>query len=145
MDHPWRRLRDLADWLIAWAHLPGDLVGLTHYEARVIILDRRLTQAERRSTLAHELEHVRRGPMPADPVLAAREEEAVNRAAARCMVDIVHLGDALAWTVDLDEAAEELWVDRPTLEARLRSLHPSERAYPMAGSSRSSARRSCSG
>ena len=28
-----------------------------------------------------------------------------------------------------DEAAEELWVDVATLEARLRSLRPAERAY----------------
>lgn len=129
MDNPWGRLRALADWLIAWAHLPGDVVGLTHHDARVIVLDRRLTQAERRSTLAHELEHVRRGPVPADPVLAAREEEAVNRAAARQLIDIVWLGEALAWTTSLDEVADELWVDRPTLEARLRSLHPSEIHY----------------
>jgi len=129
MDNPWGRLRALTDWLLGWAHLPGDVVGLTHHDARVIVLDRRLTQAERRSTLAHELEHVRRGPVPTDTVLAAREEEACERAAARGLIDIVHLGEALAWSHSLDEAAEELWVDRGTLEARLRGLHPAERHH----------------
>ena len=129
MDHPWRRLRDLAGWLLGWAHLPGDLRGLTHFGARVIVLDSRLLQAERRCTIAHELEHVARGPSPADPVMRAREEAAIDRAVARRLIAIRDLGEALAWSLDLDEAAAELWVDRPTLEARLRSLHPSERAY----------------
>lgn len=129
MENPWRRLRELTDWLLGWAYLPGDLRGLTHHHARVIVLDRRLTQAERRSTLAHELEHADRGPMPANPVLAAREEAAVERAAARRLIDLVLLGDALAVTLDLDAAAEDLWVDRATLETRLRTLHPVERHY----------------
>ena len=129
MHHPWRRLRALADWTLIWAHLPTGLMGYTDWRNKSITLDRRLLQAERRCTIAHELEHIRRGPVPADPVLAAREEEAVNRATARRMITIRDLGEALAWTRDLDEAADELWVDRPTLEARLRSLHPSERAY----------------
>lgn len=129
MGHPWRRLRELSDWLLGWAHLDDDLRGLTHFDAKVIVLDRRLTQAERRCTLAHELEHVERGPVPVDPLLAAREEEAIDRAVARRLITIRHLGEALAWSRDLHEAADELWVDVPTLKARLRGLHPAERAY----------------
>lgn len=45
------------------------------------------------------------------------------------LITIRALGDALAWARTRDEAAEELWVDVATLEARLRSLHPAERAY----------------
>lgn len=109
--------------------LPPGLMGSTCHRRRVITLDLRLSQAERRCTIAHELEHVERGPMPADPILAAREEEAIDRAVARRLVTIRALGDALAWARTRDEAAEELWVDVATLEARLRSLHPAERAY----------------
>ena len=129
MDHPWRRLRDRPDWLLEWGMLPPGLMGSTCHRRRVITLDLRLSQAERRCTIAHELEHVERGPMPSDPILAAREEESIERAVARRMVTIRALGDALAWARTLDEAAEELWVDVATLEARLRSLHPAEHAY----------------
>lgn len=129
MDHPWRRLRDLGGWLLGWAHLPGDLRGLTYYGARVIVLDSRLLQAERRCTIAHELEHVERGPTPTDPVIRAREEAAIDRAVARRLIDIHDLGEALAWSFNTDEAAEELWVDRHTLETRIHHLHPAERAY----------------
>lgn len=129
MDHPRGRLRELGDWLIGWAHLPADLVGLTQHNARVIILDKRLLQAERRCTLAHELEHVARGPAPADPVLAAREEVAIDRAVARRLIPVRSLGDALALSRDLGEFADELWVDVPTLRSGLDDLYPSERAY----------------
>lgn len=129
MDHPWRRLRALSDWLVAWARLPGSLAGLTHHGARVIVLEQRMLQAERRCTLAHELEHVRRGPSPADPVLRAREERCIDRTVARMLIDIRDLGEALAWSQDLAVAADELWVDVPTLRARLEGLHPSERHY----------------
>ena len=67
--------------------------------------------------------------MPADPVLAAREELAIDKAVAWRLIEIKALGEALAWTQSLDEAAEELWVDKATLLTRLRHLHPAERAY----------------
>lgn len=66
-DHPWRRLRELADWLLGWAHRPEGLLGLTDFVAKIILLDLRQNQIERRCALAHELEHVQCGPVPADP------------------------------------------------------------------------------
>ena len=59
----------------------------------------------------------------------SREEEAVNALAARKLIEIRELGEALAWSLDPHEVADELWVDVPTLEARLRHLHPSEVHY----------------
>lgn len=129
MHHPWRAFRLLTDWILKWELLPGDLLGYTDHASRTIVLDRRLTQAERRCTIAHELEHQARGPVPAEPVLAAREEAAVDAAVARKLIPIRKLGEALAWSQDPDEVAEELWVDVQTLEVRLRRLHPSERHY----------------
>lgn len=129
MDHPWRRLRQRADWLLRWSRLPGNYAGLTDHRSRTIWLDSRLLQAERRCTIAHELEHVERGPVPTDPVLAAREEAAIDKIVARRLIGLHALGDALAWSLNLDEAADELWVDVPTLRTRLEHLHPSERAY----------------
>lgn len=128
MYHPWRRLRELSGWLVAWGQLEPGLWGLTDHESRIIVVDETLTQAQRRCTVAHELEHVARGPVPEEPVLNAKEEEAVDRAVARRLIPFPKLEDAMRWSRDVHEVAEELWVDVPTLEARIRGLHPSERA-----------------
>lgn len=90
-------------------------------------MDPLLLQAERRSALTHELGHIERGPFPG--WATDREERAVDAAAARQLIDIRALGDALVWSQDPHEVAEELWVDVPTLEARIAHLHPSERHY----------------
>lgn len=126
MHDPWREFSTFTDWALEWARLPTDLLGLTDFRTRTIMLDDRLLQAERRCTLAHELEHVRRGPVSTDPVLAAREEAAIDRTVARKLISIGDLADALAWTSGLSEAAQELWVDEDTLSARLRHLRPTE-------------------
>ena len=52
MDHPWRRLRDRPDWLLEWDMLPPGLMGSTCHRRRVITLDLRLSQAERRCTIS---------------------------------------------------------------------------------------------
>lgn len=114
----------MADWLLGWAELPDDLAGLTDWGARIVVMDTRLTQTERRCVIAHELEHIARGPFPA--WMEAREEEAVERAAARKLIPLHRLADALSWSQDPHEVADELWVDVPTLEARMRGLCPSE-------------------
>lgn len=124
--HPWRRLRALAEWTLIW-HDGGPL-GVTKFADKTISLRRGLTQAERRSVILHECLHAERGP--ALSTLAGREEQFVRRHTARLLMpDIKMVGDALAWARDLDEAASELWVDRPTLEDRLRWLHPAELHY----------------
>ncbi|MFI5426108.1 hypothetical protein [Aeromicrobium sp. UC242_57] len=86
-----------------------------------------MTQAERRSTLTHELIHHERGPC--SPGSEDREELIVDREAARRLIDIRKLGETLAWAGSHEEAADELWVDVPTLMTRLAALHPAERAY----------------
>ena len=129
VHHPWRRLRDeYPDWIVVWCELEHDLAH-ADWDAKAIYMDRRLSQAERRSTVAHELFHLDRGPAPLDPRLLAREEAIVEQLAARALIPIPELGEALAWSYALDEAAAELWVDRNLLEARLAHLHPAERHY----------------
>ena len=128
MHHPWRAFRELADWTLLWATLPEGILGLTDFRTRTVILDRDLTQAERRCTIAHETEHIRRGP--AYGGCQAREERIIDRNVARLLLpDIKQIGEALAWSLSNAEAAEELWVDEPTLAARLTHLHPAERGY----------------
>lgn len=102
-------------------------LGLTDYAARTITLDPDQDQAQRRSTLAHELVHVERGPAP--HWCKTREEALCDREAARRLIGIRELGEALAWAHNLAEAADDLWVDDELLRVRLSHLHPAERHY----------------
>lgn len=105
-----------------FADLPDGLLGYTDLPQGVIVLDRQLTQVERRCTVTHELEHVHRGPVPADPRLAAREERVVDQLAARRLVTLGELIDALLVADNEHDVADELWVDVPTLRTRIARL-----------------------
>jgi len=124
--NPWRYAgRRYPDVCIeTGVELPGRIWGMT--VDRTILLCRRLDQAARRSTLTHELIHLERGPVPADPRGRAREERAVSAEAARRLITIDALADGLRWTRDPDQLAEHLWVDVPTVRTRLDSLDPIE-------------------
>ena len=129
--HPWRHLRDRHPH----EHVSFTDIGAVGCLGRRTVdgieLDMTSTQRERRCTLTHELVHIERGPVPRDPRLALREEETVDRISAERLIELDHLIDVLAWNryrVD-DEAAEELWVDLPTLLTRVRNLTDSERAF----------------
>lgn len=120
-------------WLEVAPYLPGwglEIGPSPHgghcvWAARKIVIDPRLTRREARSIIRHEAVHAVRGPFPA--WMEAREEELVSRLAARCLLPCLeHVTDALAWAPSIDEAAEILDVDTPTLEARLRGLSDHE-------------------
>ena len=127
VTHPWRRLRSLTHITLHWHD--GGPAGITRFADNIISLRRGLSQAERRCTILHECVHVERGPVPR--LLAGKEEVQVEKLTARLLLpDIRIVGEALAWSdQDLDEAAEELWVDQGTLVDRLTHLHPSERHW----------------
>lgn len=126
--HPWRHLaRHHPHIIVELADLQDGLLGYTDFSRDRIILDRRLTQVERRCTLTHELEHVHRGRASTDPRLRDREEHVVHDGAARQLVTLHDLVEALLWSTDSDEVADELWVDVPTLEARIAGLDKHER------------------
>ncbi|WP_102140884.1 hypothetical protein [Mycobacterium hubeiense] len=120
--HPWRTLRDHhADVDVTCRHrLPDQIMGLQR-GAR-IWLCRTLTQAERRCTLTHELVHRERGPVPTDPVAAAREERIVDEIAARRLIALTALVNGIRWSRHPRELAEHLWVDEPTLNTRMATL-----------------------
>lgn len=105
-------------WRIDWQMMP--VRGLCQWSRRLILLDIRLGRVEERCTLAHEIVHAERGPFP--HWLTAREEAVVNAEAARRLIPLDALGEALAWSLHPAVAAEELDVDPPTLEALLRDL-----------------------
>ena len=127
--HPWRHLRHHHEHVtVLFAELPDGLIGYTVLCWFWFVIGASLTQVERRCTLTHELEHIRRGPLPPDPHLAAREENVVDELAARRLVSLRQLIDALLWSDHEYEVADELWVDVPTLRARIASLAAEERA-----------------
>ena len=109
------------------AELPDGILGRTDWSTKTITLDVRMLQAQRRTTVCHEIEHARRGPAHPDPVLTAREESAVEQATARKMITIEALGEAMAWSDDIHEVADDLWCDPALVATRLKHLHPSEK------------------
>jgi hypothetical protein len=88
-----------------------------------------MSQAERRCTIAHETEHIERGPVP--PHQALREELLIDRRVARLLIpSLPELVDALVWAAGhLETAADALWVDDYLLQVRLSALTAPERAY----------------
>jgi hypothetical protein len=130
MYHPWRALRDLDDWTLVVTDLPDGYWGLTLHGSHTVLITRGLTQAERRCTIAHEIEHIVGGPAP--PGRESQDELRARRNAAhKLLPDVRQLADALLWAQgDLVVAAQELWVDVGTLQDRLRLMtHPAERAF----------------
>lgn len=124
MFDPWRLVADLVDWTIIWQ--PIETRGLTSWRDRTITLDPALTAAEERAVLTHELVHARRGPTLER--LLAREEQLVRREAAVLLIDVVHLGDAAAWSRHALVIAVELDVDVDAVQARAEALSVDERA-----------------
>lgn len=127
MHHPWREFRGLTEWVLSWQPLPRGVKGETDWTTRTVTLDPDLTHGERRSTICHELQHIHRGPVPA--WAEDREETIVEQLAARQLIGIHDLGEALAWSDCPWQVADELQVDYDLLWCRLRHLHPSERHY----------------
>lgn len=123
--HPWRHLGTLGDVDLQWKDT--ERVGCFNFRSRTIELATGMTQAERRCALTHELIHVERGPVARH--LREQEERLVERLAARRLIPIEALGEAMAWTPHMDLVAEEVWVDLHMLWARLDSLRLDERQY----------------
>lgn len=125
--HPWRALRALADWTVVIRPLPPGLLGYTDHQTRTIHLRAGMSQAQRRATLAHELQHVERGPVLRH--LVDIDEAQVDEATARHLIPLESLLSAVRWCHqwNVAELADELWVDQATVRTRLAHLHPAER------------------
>lgn len=123
--HPWHDLRDnWPDWSVVWRRLPLGRLGHTDHGRQEIVLDRDQLQAQRRTTLAHELYHVRRGD---DHSCDAKTEIWIERQVAIELIPHALLAEAVRWARTFGELAEELWVDQALLAVRLRYMHHSER------------------
>lgn len=129
--HPWRRMRDLGpDWKLRWSRdLPWDVYGFTDHASRTITLREGMTYAERRSTIAHEVEHALRGPVASHAVLA--EELLIDRRVSRLLLPSMRdVCDALIYHHGCyEQTSDELAVDPLMLEVRLSALWAREREY----------------
>ena len=122
--HPWRRLRDAAHVTLKW-HNEGPM-GWCKHSTQEVSIRTNLTQTERRSTLAHELVHLERGP--AILGYEEQEERIVAEEAARWLIPLEKLADGLVWAFDDEELADLLWVDLETVQIRLVTLTAEESA-----------------
>jgi hypothetical protein len=127
VHHPWRRFGELSDWALQWAELPPGVMGLTCHRTKTVTLALGMSQAERRCTIAHETEHIVRGPVA--PHVARPEEQAIDRSVARLLMpSLDRVTDAMARASGhLETAADELWVDDYLLQVRLGWLTGRER------------------
>ena len=127
--HPWRRFGELTDWSLRWAELPQGVMGLTCHRTQTVTLALGMSQAERRCTIAHETEHIVRGPVA--PHEKTREERAIDLEVATLLIpSLREVADAVARARGhLETAADDLWVDDYLLQVRLGSLTGRERTY----------------
>lgn len=124
---PWTYVRERhADVQVVTTKLPGQLQGCVDPVERVIWLDEDMSRVQRRSTLAFELGQLQNGPTPQEPHLAVFHRRAAEDWAARMLIPTDDLLDALSLSGSLDEIAEMLHVDVPTLRSRLRGLTDDE-------------------
>lgn len=124
MFDPWGALRRLTHIHIAFIRMPDGGPGRTD-GLRVIWLDNRLQQGERRCALAHELVHLERGH---DGCQEPAIEFQVCAETARRLIPIDALCDHAAWATNVHELADELWVTPQVVTDRLHSLTHAETA-----------------
>lgn len=127
---PWHELAE-SDLILEWTIFPDGAgrVGEYDHETRTIRLDRRMLLRQARCVLCHELRHAEAGDVLTDCSRQnARQEAAADDAAARLLIDLEDLGDALRLfeTTDPVALAVELNVAVDVVETRLRGLHPAE-------------------
>lgn len=126
---PWRHAADLGVHVL-FTTLAEGVLGCWDPDSRTVHLSPDLDQAERRSTLAHELIHAERGDEPCvSTVLEVRQEAIVEAMAARQLITLHDLVAALGWCRNEAELAEDLWVDEALVRTRLAGLDDEEKAY----------------
>lgn len=124
--HPWRSLRTLQDLDLGWQESDDELGHFDFARNRVTITSG-MSQAERRSTITHELIHYERGPVA--PGCEEAEERTVDDLASRRLISLEALVDGMVWCYGEQELADHLWVDLPTLVTRLRNLSAAESRF----------------
>ncbi|WP_422934946.1 ImmA/IrrE family metallo-endopeptidase [Sinomonas sp. P47F7] len=129
MHGAWGILRGIADISLFFVTFPDGLLGCTDGMSR-IWLDKRLNSIEQRCTAMHELIHIENGHTGCQ---GARVERRVREEAARRLIPLDQLAEALAWTQSPAELADELHVTQQVIGDRLDGLTGSEREQLAAG------------
>ncbi|AZS12375.1 helix-turn-helix DNA binding protein [Gordonia phage Kenna] len=124
--HPWQHAHDLG---LTIEFVPG-LRPRATYAAGLVQIRAGLSQRERRSALAHELVHCERGD---DGVACSRWhlqklERQVHLTAAKRLITIDELADAVISEPDYASMSQKLWVDDYTFRLRLAYVTEDERA-----------------
>lgn len=121
--NPWSLVPD--DVTIIFAErLP--VTGFCDHGTRTIWIRKGLRQRHRRAVIQHELLHLERGPVFCH--WQESEEAAVEAATARALIPLPALLDALSWTRDMSELADELHVPAGLIAVRFQTMkHPAER------------------
>lgn len=127
---PWGELAAHPEITLEWRELVGRIGEYVHRD-RLIVLDPRMPRRQMRSVLCHELRHAEAAHVGVECEKARRVQEiGVDRAAARLLIDVTDLGEALAFNGrHVTPTAVELRVSDKMLRVRLSSLHPAERGY----------------
>lgn len=128
---PWRELRRYPDVVVHRAELDGPHAVWCPRE-RVIVIDARLTRVQARCALAHELEHIASGDRAVRGTggarYTARQERRADEAAARRLISLDDLADALSWALGSDELGEALHVTDHMAFVRCATLTGDEKA-----------------
>jgi hypothetical protein len=95
--------------------------GRWYDRLQTMLVRQGLTQAERRCVVAHEIRHMERGDTSCTPK--------VHHEAARDLISLEELADALVWCLGYEEVAEHLHVDARTARARINTLTQDEKDY----------------
>lgn len=90
----------------------------------VIRLHPQQSQAQLRSTLAHELAHIELGHVAG---CSGPQERAACELAASWLITVDDLVAAARWATSIEELADELWVDVDTVRARIAGLPDGDR------------------
>lgn len=127
MHDPWRELRKLPHIELRW-HV-GRPAGKTQWWSDgtvAISLDEKLGQAQRRSTLTHEIRHVLRGRPPIGVAARRKEDREIDIEAARLLIPLDRLVNELRWTSCHHELRDALWCDHHTFVTRINNLTEDE-------------------
>lgn len=113
---------------ITTALLPDGVKAYYYPEIDTIVLDERLSEAEKRCAVMHELVH-RQLEHDLPEGFDKWQEKRCREITARALINIYDYGDAVMWSDDPVEQAEHLVVDPDTLEDRKNALTADEDGY----------------
>lgn len=127
---PWEELAALAHIELVWEPLAGRKGEYRHWRQE-IALDPGMRRNQARSVLCHEIRHAVACDILTDCSRGnLRQEQRADRDAARLLVDVHDLGDAVAAHGEHHPTlARELSVSLHIVRTRLANLHPSELHY----------------